>query len=83
MANRLLCSVLEEMRKACETSNYGYMPGLIEEVQTLANRMESALGEKHDMEYYREQRKELKAEVRELRKKKKKLQKDLGIKEQE
>jgi len=48
--NRYLCDVLEEMRKCYETRNFSYLPGLIEEAQSLANRMESALADVHDLE---------------------------------
>ena len=41
--NRTLCDVLEEMRKCCKTLNFAPMPGLVEEVQIMGNRMESAL----------------------------------------
>lgn len=75
MTNRYICTVIEEARKCHDTRNYSYLPGLLEEVQTLANRMEAALGDKHDVEYYRRQRTELKDEIKALKKKKEKLQK--------
>ena len=40
MANRYLCTVLDEMRECVKTLNFSYLLGLIEEVQTLGNRME-------------------------------------------
>jgi len=43
MPSRLICDVLYEMRACHKTRNYAYLNGLIEEVQTMANRMESAL----------------------------------------
>ena len=43
--NRFICTVLEEMRKCDLTKNYSFLSSLIEEAQTLANRMESALDE--------------------------------------
>lgn len=51
MVNRTLCGVLEEMRKAYETRNFSYLPGLIEEAQRMGNRMEAALSDKHDLRY--------------------------------
>jgi len=48
--NRYICDVLEEMRKCHETRNYSYIPGLIEELQVISNRMESKISEKYD--YY-------------------------------
>ena len=70
MPNRTLCSVLDEMRKCCETGNYSYMPGLIEESQTLGNRMEAAIWDVHDLEQLRIQTKELKQEIKDLETKK-------------
>jgi hypothetical protein len=64
MPNRYICDVIEEMRKLHKTRNYGALPGLIEEVQTLANRMEAALGEQDD---YNEWHKKVKKEKKELK----------------
>ena len=46
--NRVLCDVLEEMRKSLETLNLSYMAGLIEEAQSMANKMEAGLGDIKD-----------------------------------
>jgi len=48
MTNRTLCGVLDEMRKAHKTRNYSYMLGLIEEAQSMGNRMEAGLYDKSD-----------------------------------
>ena len=66
MANRYLCDVLNEMRKCVKTLNFSYLLGLIEEAQTLGSRMESRLFEIKDHE-------RLHKEIRDLKKKKKKL----------
>ena len=50
MPNRTLCGVLDEMRKAHKTRNYSYMLGLIEEAQSMGNRMEAGLYDKSDLE---------------------------------
>ncbi len=65
-ANRTVCTVLEEMRKCFDTLNFAPVKGLIEEVQMLANRMESALSEKKDVEELHKERKKLLEEVRAL-----------------
>lgn len=70
MPNRLVCTVLDEMRKCNETRNYSYLLGLIEEVQTLVNRMESALYDQSDLEYARKKLKELEKDIELLEKKK-------------
>ena len=67
MANRYLCSVLDEMRECTKTLNFSYLLGLIEEAQTLANRMEAKLYDLKDLE-------RLHDDIKDLKKKKKKLE---------
>ena len=62
--NRYLCSVLDEMRECTKTLNFSYLLGLIEEAQTLGNRMEAKLYEIKDFERLHE-------DIRDLKKKKK------------
>lgn len=45
MPYRYICDVLDEMRKMHETRNYSGFLGSVEEVQGMANRMESKLRE--------------------------------------
>jgi septal ring factor EnvC (AmiA/AmiB activator) len=71
MPNRLLCTVFDEMRQCVKTSNFSYLLGLIEESQSLANRMESHLYEMKDYE-------RLHKEIRDLKTKRKKLEKEVG-----
>lgn len=73
--NRYLCSVLEEMRsqlKVLDEHNvFRYksaMSMLIEEAQTLANRMEAALDDWSDIRKAQEILKELRAEIKEIKK---------------
>ena len=70
MANRYLCDVLNEMRKCVKTLNFSYLLGLIEEAQTLGSRMESKLFDIKDFDRLHE-------EIRDLKKKKKKLEKEV------
>lgn len=65
--NRTLCDVLEEMRKCCITSNYSYLPGLIEEAQSMGNRMEAGLGEKRDLAQWRKEWAEGRNDIKQLR----------------
>ncbi len=58
MPSRYICSILDEMRKCHETRNFAYLPGLIEEAQMLANRMEAALW---DQDRFRRAEKECRA----------------------
>ena len=70
MPNRLLCTVLDEMRDCVKTVNFSYLLGLIEEAQSLASRMESKLFDIKDFERLRE-------EIKTLKKKKKKLKEEV------
>ena len=60
MSNRYICTVLDEMRDCVKTSNFSYLSGLIEEAQSLANRMESRLYEIRDFERLHEDIRKLK-----------------------
>ena len=73
--NRYLCSVLDEMRECTKTLNFSYLLGLIEEAQTLGSRMESKLFDIKDFDRLHE-------EIRDLKKKKKKLEKKVGALEE-
>ena len=69
MPNRVICTVLSEMRKAYETRNFSYLLGLIEEAQYMANSMEAAIYDIGDIKRYKEERAKLRKEVLKLRKK--------------
>ena len=71
MTNRYICTVLDAMRDCHKTRNYSYLPGLIEEAQYLANKMESSLYDKNDYE-------SLRFKIKTLKAKKKKLEKKVG-----
>jgi hypothetical protein len=75
---RTLCQVIQECRKCYETRNFSYLLGLLEEIQTLGNRMEGGLDEKHDVEYYRQERKLLQVEVNKLKEERDLLKIELG-----
>ena len=70
MPNRLLCAVLDEMRECVKTLNFSYLSGLIEEAQSLANRMEAHL---YDIKDFNRLHKDIKA----LKKEKKKLKEEV------
>ena len=75
--NRTLCEVLDEMRKCNETRNFAYLLSLIEEAQSLGNRMEAGLGDKNDVKEWGEKRQKLKKEIKVLTKKVEKLKEQL------
>ena len=78
MPNRLLCTVLDEMRECVKTLNFSYLSGLIEEAQSLGNRMESNLFEIKDFERLHKEIKDLKKKKKNLRKKVKEEPEDEG-----
>jgi cell shape-determining protein MreC len=55
------------MRKCYETRNFSGTAGLIEEAQSMANRMESGLDTQKDIKRMIDERTELKKELKELR----------------
>ncbi len=67
--NRYICDVLEEMRTSIKTLNFAMIPSLIEEVQTMANRMEMALEDMKDLKTLKDEIHEKKEELKILKKK--------------
>ena len=66
--NRTICSVFEEMRSCNETKNYSYLLGLIEEAQSMANKMESKIDLIKDFEEMKDKYKELEERKNDLKK---------------
>jgi len=81
--NRTACDILEEMRKCHKTTNFSYLPGLIEEMQSTANRMEAKLEDFSDIESSHERKKEAEKKAEEAEKKLRKLEEELEEKEKE
>ena len=78
--NRYACTVLEEARAALEKLNWvtlafskRHLATLLEEMQTIVNRMEAGLEDKSDYSYSRDKLREIRIELEELRKEKKNL----------
>ena len=67
--NRTLCDVLKEIRDLDKTRNYSSLLGLIHEAQSMANRMEAALGDNRDYREYREKAKQAHEEYRKIKEK--------------
>lgn len=70
---RTMCDVLEEMRVCVKTLNFGGLLGMVEEAQTMGNRMEAGLGMNRDVKSLtkdihnlKEAREKLKEEVQAL-----------------
>ena len=66
MLNRSVCEVLDEMRKCYETHNFSYLLGLIEEVQSMANRMEAKIQDVNDFNHLQQRYRDLKRECMDL-----------------
>ena len=65
---RTVCECLEEIRTIDKTKNYSSLLSLVEEVQTLANRMEAKLYEVKDWERTSSYYKQLKKKIKQLEK---------------
>ena len=74
MPNRHACSALDEIRNCFKTYNFSPIPGLVEELQSMFNRMEATIQDKKDVEYYNKRRSQLMKECEELEEKIEKLQ---------
>jgi len=61
--HRTMCDVLYEMRQCFKSYNFTPMKGLIEELQSMANRMEAGLGEHKDLERMNDEWHELKNKI--------------------
>ncbi len=81
--NRYVCTVLEEVRGSLGRLNWFTLPvvkrhlqALVEEIQTMVNRMEASLYDKMDYEKVRELSKKTEAKLEELTEEKKNLAKE-------
>lgn len=74
MPNRFFCDVIHEMRESVKTLRFDVFPGLIEELQTMGNRMEAALSDRHEHENLLDEIHDLKKEKRKLKREIKELE---------
>ncbi len=81
--NRYVCDVLEEMRTSVKTLNFAMIPSLIEEVQTMVNRMEMALEDMKDLKGLKEEIYDKKKEYETLKDKIRKIEKKIEKKKKE
>ena len=54
--NRTLCEVLTEMRACYKTRNFASLAGLVEEAQSMGNRMEARIDDIKDVERWEAER---------------------------
>lgn len=64
--HRTLCDVFSEMWALHKTRNYASLLALVEEAQSMANRMEAGLYYQKDIEALHKERKRLKASIKEM-----------------
>jgi hypothetical protein len=81
MPSRYVCSVLDEMRTAVKVGRIDMVLGLIEEMQTLVNRMEAKLADYSDLGYTLRGAGDLKKSLRAIEEQVKKLEGEVGIHE--
>lgn len=74
--HRHFCTVLEEMRACFKTYNFGAMQGLMEELQSIGNRMESGLEAMDDYNTLREKMKAMARKYTALKREAKALSKE-------
>ena len=82
--NRYACTVLDEARAALERLNWvtlayckRHLATLLEELQTIVNRMESALLDKHEYEMARNRLRDSRAELNDLKAEKAELKAEI------
>ena len=78
---RFVCDVLEEMRKCYKTYNFSCIASLIEELQSLVNRMEATLEERKSYFYWKDLAKEKEDEIEQLNKKIKELKNKVKLRD--
>lgn len=77
MTNRYFCTVIDEMRSCYKTRNFSHILGLLEELQSIGNRMEAKCGDITDRNIYLDEKKELKREIKDLKRKRAKLKRKI------
>jgi len=78
VSGRFLCNIFEDMRACIKVMNFSYLPGLIEEAQYRANRMETIIDRNMDWKRMQQNYERIKKDVEELRKERSALKKELG-----
>jgi hypothetical protein len=68
MPHRYVCEVLDEIRTAVKVGRIDMINGLVEEAQTLVNRMEAKLHDYSDLGYRLDTASDLRKKLRDLEK---------------
>lgn len=83
MPSRYVCSVLDEVRTALKVGRIDMVLGLVEEVQTLVNRMEAKLADYSDMGYDLKRARGLRKRIAEIERSIEKAESKVGIEEED
>jgi len=67
--NRNMCEVLDEIRALDKSKNYSSLMSLVDEIQSMANRMEAKLNDIKDFNYMKEEKTKLKKQIKKLKEK--------------
>jgi predicted nucleic acid-binding Zn-ribbon protein len=79
MANRFACDILKEMRACYKVYNFAHLRALIEEMQTIVNRMEAALYDQKELEHLYHEIRTKKRELKVLERKIEDLEAELEV----
>ena len=79
MPSRYVCQVLDEMRTCHRLFKMDMIPGLIEEVQTLVNRMEAKLQDYSNLGYDLKRGRKLRKEMADMEEQIEKMEERLGV----
>jgi hypothetical protein len=71
--------VIDEMRACYKTRNFSIVMGLLEELQSIGNRMEAKCGDISDRNNYLDEKKKLKQEIKDLKRKRDKLKRRVEV----
>jgi len=64
--NRTMCDVLDAMLRMHEHYSFGELPGMVEELKYMAQRLESVIEDIRDIDKFKIMRSELKGELKKL-----------------
>jgi hypothetical protein len=78
---RYACDVMEEMRTAVKVLRIDMLPGLIEEMQTMVNRMEAKLADYSSMGYELEKGAEFRKELKKMKREAEGLAQQMEVEE--
>jgi len=64
--NRTMCDVLDAMLKMHKRYSFGELPGMVEELRYMAQRLETVIEDRRDVDKFKIMRSELKSDLKKL-----------------